>query len=374
MRRRIAGIGAIAGLLVALALGTGSGLLAAGTPPRAPSEFFGIAPQSPLTKRDLEYMRAGGIGYIRLPVPWSAVQERRRGGYNWSGLDEGVSAAAKAGLRVLPFLYGSPSWVTSKPTNLPIDSPAARTAWTKFLTAAVERYGPGGEFWKQLREESLHYGPPVRALPIRSWQVWNEANFFYFATPASPTRYATLLKLSSQAIKAADPGAKVVLSGLFGHPDPGYPKGMAANQFLERLYRVPGIEKYFDGVALHPYAINATVLEQYVESFHEVTVENHDHVPLYITEMGWGSQNDYQEVAFEHGVQGQARELRRAYTYLLENRHRLDVKQVYWFSWKDIQGDCNFCDSVGLFHEGRGFRAKPAWSAFVALSGGSSRP
>ena len=95
---------------------------------------------------------------------------------------------------------------------------------------------------------------------------------------------------------------------------------------------------------------------------------------LYITEMGWGSQNNFNEVAFEQGPQGQVRQLRGAYGYLIENRTRLNVKQVYWFSWKDIQGDCNFCDSVGLFREGTRFKPKPAWRAFVALTGGRPGP
>jgi hypothetical protein len=105
-----------------------------------------------------------------------------------------------------------------------------------------------------------------------------------------------------------------------------------------------------------------------------VALENHDRVPLYITEMGWGSQPDFHQVAFEQGPQGQVRQLRGAYDYLLENRARLDVKQVYWFSWKDIQGDCNFCDSVGLFHEGAAFSPKPAWRAFVKISRGRLQP
>jgi hypothetical protein len=349
-----------------------------------------------MTQRDAEYMKAGGIGVVRLALPWSSIQSSRRGGYNWAGFDEAVGVAARAGLRVMPFFWGTPHWLASKPTTLPIDSARARTAWKAFLTAAVRRYGPGGEFWVEHGRKHpglptgptyepsgpeyapappvRHEAPITRPLPIRTWQVWNEANFFYFAVPASPTRYASLLKITTPTIKAVDPGAKVILSGLFAKPTADYPRGMEATEFLDRLYRVPGIKSYFDGVSLHPYAVDTETLEEYVEAFHEVTVEHHDRVPLYITEMGWGSQPDFQKVAFEQGVQGQVRQLKGAYTYLLENRHRLDLKQVYWFSWKDIQGDCNFCDSVGLFHEGKGFRPKPAWRAFVALSHGRARP
>jgi hypothetical protein len=391
MRRNLTAL-AVAVLLTGSLIAIG-GSAPGAIPPRAPAEFFGIGPQTPLTKKDAEYMKAGGIGVVRVAIAWSSVQPRRNGAYNWDGLDEAVGIAARAGLRVLPFFYATPHWVASTPTTLPVDSARARSAWAAFVTAAVRRYGPGGEFWREHSGRHPPSGPvyepsgpeyapatsakpeaPIRPLPIRTWQIWNEANFFYFATPASPGRYARLLQIASPAIKAVDPGAKVILSGLFAKPTAAYPRGMKATVFLDRLYRVPGIKAAFDGIALHPYAVDTETLEEYVEAFHDVTIENHDRVPLYVTEMGWGSQNDFQQVAFEQGVQGQVRQLRGAYTYLLENRRRLDLKQVYWFSWKDIQGDCNFCDSVGLFHEGRGFRPKPAWHAFVALARGRARP
>ena len=387
MRRNLTAAFTAALLIAALVLALG-GAATGAPPPRAPAEFFGIGPQTPLTVKDAEYMKAGGIGVVRMAVPWSSVQEKnKKGVYNWAGLDEGVGIAARAGLRVLPFLYGTPHWLAAKPTTLPVDSARQRSEWKAFLTAAVLRYGPGGEFWAKHSPSGgvgvpyVPYEPatpkpaPIRRpLPIRAWQIWNEANFFYFAYPASPSRYARLLVASSKAIKAADPGAKVILSGLFAKPTAPYPKGMPAAKFLEQIYRFPGIARHFDGISLHPYAIDTGILKEYVEEFHDVTVENHDRVPLYITEMGWGSQPDFHEVAFEQGPQGQVRQLRGAYKYLLENRTRLDVRQVYWFSWKDIQGDCNFCDSVGLFQEGPAFRPKPSWKAFVQISRGRLRP
>ncbi len=346
-------------------------------PPPAPVEFWGMAPQSGMTERDAEYMGAGGIGIVRLPVIWSSVQPTRRGGYDWTALDEGVEIAARAGLRVLPFVWGTPRWL-GKATNPPIDNATQRTAWKEFLTAAVERYGPRGDFWAENTAGGVGvlYEPAIpRALPIRTWQLWNEANFFYFTTPASPSRYAKLVTMSSQAIKAVDPGAKLVLAGLFAEPKPAYPKGMHAVEFLEKLYRVPGIRNRFDGIALHPYAVDAETLEEFVEEFYEVATANRDRPGLYITEMGWGSEDNFEEVAFEQGPQGQVRQLRDSYTYLLENRRRLNIKQTYWFSWKDVSSEaCSFCDSVGLFREGKGFKPKPAWRAFLALSGGSARP
>ncbi len=291
------------------------------------------------------------------------------------GLDQTVEVAARHGLTILPFLYGTPGWLARKPTTLPVDSGRQLAAWRALLQAAVARYGPRGAFWAEHAHEGVNYEPAIpHPTPIRTWQIWNEANFFYFAFPVSPSRYAKLVIASSQAIKAVDPGAKVILSGLFGEPTAHGARGMPAAKFLSALYRVPGIRSRFDGIALHPYAAFTDELEELVEALHEVTVENHDRVPLYITEMGWGSQNDFNTVAFEQGIHGQVKQLRGAYGYLLENRRRLDLAQVDWFSWKDVSGACNFCDSVGFFRAGARFRPKPAWHAFVALTGGRARP
>ncbi len=343
-----------------------------------PRTFFGIAPQTILTDTDAAYMKAGRIGSVRWPFNWSTVQPTLKGGYDWSSIDPAVAAAARRGLTILPFIYGTPRWVAPKVTTMPIDSARARNAWLTFVKAAVKRYGPEGEFWALHAPAvaGINYVPAVpRPMPIRTWQVWNEANFFYFAYPVSPARYSRLLKLTQPVIKSADPSAKVILSGLFGNPDEEGRRGRDATDFLAALYRVPGIERYFDAVALHPYAFHVDDLEELTEGIREVIVDNRDFSSsLYITEMGWGSQNDPHIVAFEQGIRGQARELRKSYTYLIGNRHRLNLKGTYWFSWKDVPGACNFCDSVGLFHAGDRLKPKPAWRAFVALTGGRARP
>jgi hypothetical protein len=152
---------------------------------------------------------------------------------------------------------------------------------------------------------------------------------------------------------------------------------MPASAFLQALYRVPGITADFDGVALHPYAFHVEDLEELVEDMREVVVENHDRATgLYITEMGWGSQNDSNIVAFEQGIAGQARELGAAYRFLIANRLSLNLKGTYWYSWKDNPEytACSFCDSVGLFRAGAGFKPKPAWRAFVGITHGRARP
>jgi len=341
---------AILAAIVALALPA-----AAAAAPRA---FFGIVPQTPLTEADTSRMSAGGIGTVRVPVVWGSVQPTPAAGYNWTGLDETVALTARAGLRVLPFLYGAPRWL-GRPTTLPVDSGRQRRAWAGFLGAAVERYGARGTFWAQRAGD-------VPRTPIRAWQIWNEENFFYFTRPASPGRYGRLLKASARVVRQTDPGARTIAGGLFGNPRQRPPLAMKATTFLERLYRVGGIRSALDGIALHPYVADVAGLREEVEAVRRVAVRNRDAgVGLYLTEIGWGSQRPNAQASFEVGLRGQARQLTDAYRYLLGNRRRLNLKQVHWFSWKDLRGDCNFCDSAGLFREGRRFRPKPAWHAFV---------
>jgi hypothetical protein len=359
---RVAAAALIAGCLARVA----TAALLASPGARPPPGFFGIVPQTPLTLRDAARMRAGGIESVRYPVIWDTIQPSPRPAFNWLGLDEEVATTAREGLTVLPFLYGTPHWAAGRPTTLPVANSRQRRAWVTFLRAAVARYGGQGSFW---REHGPGSGDYVPRHPIRMWQIWNEENFFYFALPTSPGRYASLLKLSHRAIASADPRAKVLAGGLFGNPRPRPPRGMKATEFLRRLYRVHGVRAAFDGVALHPYVPNIPRLKQEVLALRRVIVDAHDRrTGLYLTEFGWGSQPDTRRVAFEVGLRGQARELREAYGYLIANRHRLNLKQAYWFSWKDAPGICNFCDSAGLFRGGGGFRPKPAWHAFVRVA------
>lgn len=356
----------LAGLL-ALALLAPAG---AGAVPR---EFFGIVPQTHLGEADAERMRAGRIGSIRVPLGWSGVQPGFRDHYDWGGFDAVVKTAARQRLRVLPFLYSPPEWVTRRSTTLPVYSARQRRAWADFLRAAVERYGPTGDFW---REHRLGSGEYVPKLPIMYWQVWNEANFFYFTWPATPKFYARFLKHSGRVIKGVDPRLKVIAAGLFAEPNAKRPNGMDAADFLDELYRrSPGIQAFFDGVALHPYAYDLRQLRGMVEEVREVTRRNGDpRARLFLTELGWGSDRNEREVSFERGTRVQIREMRRAYRYLIRNRHRLNLQGVYWFTWKDMEGSCVFCDSTGLFHAGDRLWPKRAWYAFVGITGGRPWP
>lgn len=341
-------------------------LLLAAAPARAerpvpPSRsFFGVVPQGQLSASDFGRMR-GVVGTLRVPVVW-AQAEPRPGSFDFGGLDNLVTSAAEAGVRVLPFVYGTPAWLSGDPARPPL-SARGRAAWASFLRALVRRYGPRGELWR---------GSGAR-LPIRDWQIWNEPNFLLFWRPRpSPAGYARLLHASARAIRGADRGARIVAAGLA--PVEG---GMLPWVFLRRLYAVPGVRASFDLAAVHPYSPTLGGMSFQIREARQVMAAAGDaRKPLLVSELGVASSSRL-PTAFNWGPKGQATFLRRAYRLLLERRRRWRIAGVDWYAWRDMPSPdphCVFCEYAGLF--GADGRPKPAWAALrqVATSSQPLRP
>jgi hypothetical protein len=348
-----------------------------------PVGFWGVVPQSSLSQEQFQRLARGGVESVRLPFGWGSIQPTRNGEYQWGAIDSQVEAAAKAGVRVLPFLSGAPTWAVpavyvsgtgrslKAPAHLPVGG-AGRAGWIAFVTAAVARYGPAGSFWTE--------HPSISPLPIRSWQIWNEPNFKYFVAKPNPTEYGLLVKSSSTAIRSVDPGAKVILAGLFARPkgsrNPRTGKHKSLNwyasDFLEAMYKGnPGIKSRFGGVSLHPYTRSYRELPEEIEEIRNLLkFEKDPSKGLGITELGWSSEPpDPAADQFAKGVAGQARELRGAFTLLRRNAAKWRLQQVYWFSVDDAEGACNFCGGSGLF--GTGFKPKKSWNEYVKFAGGT---
>ena len=320
-------------------------------PPVAPPGFFGVVPQEPPSEADLARM-SGTVETLRLPIFWSEC-EPAEGEYDFANVDREVGEAAARGIRVLPFVYGSPGWVEPNFARPPLASPALGN-WKVFLRVLVARYGPKGSFW---------VGRAHRT-PIRRWQIWNEPNFkLYWAPRIEPVGYARLLRASATTIRGADPGAKIVLAGIAPVGD-----GMKTWVFMRRLLRVPGVRRDFGFAALHPYSATIPQLDLQVERVRAAMVAGGaGRKPLLVTEFGVASGGVYPS-GFVVGERGQATFLRRAFTRLLAMRHLWRIAGAYWFTWRDgpkPDPHCGFCQGAGLFRlDGT---AKPGWAAYRHL-------
>ena len=209
-------------------------------------------------------MKRGGVGTLRSVLLWSGANPSRNGDYAWSGFDVVVADAARNGIRVLPFVYGTPRWVAHGLDNRRCGAcdayaprhRAALAAWKEFIGAAVDRYGPGGEFWAE--------HPQLPRTPIRAWQIWNEQNSKSFYAPKPTVKgYAKLLHAAAGAIRTHDRKADVVLGGMAELA--GSRKAIAGHVYLDDLYDRRGAKRDFDGVALHPYGAKASAVETQAE-------------------------------------------------------------------------------------------------------------
>jgi hypothetical protein len=354
---------------------------AAPTAMAVPGDFWGVSPQATPSPEQFKRLRAGGVDSVRIPIAWSAVQPTKGGAANFAGVDQLVSGAAQAGLDVLPFVYEAPAWAVPRaavpgsgghikaPKTLPVKSGAQRSAWAGFLKLVVARYGPGGSFWTA--------NPSLVEKPIRTWQIWNEENFKYFVVRPNPADYGKLVKISYSAIKSVDPGAKLILGGMFSEPREAQfkakpPQAYFATDFLEGLYSsTPGIKSKFSGVSLHPYTPEYQRLTPDIEAVRTVLKENGDAGKgLWITEIGWSSEKPSHGDSFAKGSAGQAAQLKGAFNLFKRNQAKWKLQRIYWFSVDDQAGSCNFCGGSGLF--GSGFTPKKAWFEYVKFAGGTA--
>lgn len=362
-----------AAVLVLSACGGSGDEPADASPPAGPDPFFGVAPQAPLSPDDLARMAEGGVGTVRIFLPWGAIDPTHEDDYTFGDIDPAVLDAARNGIEVQPFLYGTPAWVAQAYDGVECEADCAAyaprsrealAAWAEFAAATVDRYGPGGELWKE--------NPDVPAMPVGVWQIWNEQNSptFYLPQP-DVASFAEVLSTAAEAIRDRDPEAEILLGGMFGTPLGGEAPGIAAQEYLRELYEIEGTDGAFDAVAAHPYAAHQQKVESQVELLREEMVRAGDgDAELWVTELGWASSGP--DVPLNRGPEGQAKALDEAYRYFLEKREEWNIEAVVWYSWRDTSVDiCDWCGGSGLFPEDSLEEPKPAWDAFTALTGGT---
>ena len=356
-------------VVLSLALAASVALLApALSEAKPPRTFFGVAPQTTLGSADFARMKQGKVGTLRIPFSWPAVQPAGPGGFDWSTIDPLVAGAASNGVTVQPFLSGSPFWIAhldghscsgSECTAFAPAGDAGLSAWSGFVSAAVERYGPGGSFWAA--------NPDVPQVPITVWQIWNEQNSpAFYAPKPSPKAYAKLLAAAAGAINARDASAEIVLGGMARLQ--GVKAAIPAADFLSKLYKVHGAKKNFDAVGVHPYGSRVKAIVEQVDAIRNTLVKRHDRkAGLYVSEIGWGSKKGGH--ALNVGAKGQANRLKESFKYFTKNRRKLHIQAVDWFSWMDSPTTiCKWCPSSGLFKAG--LVAKPSWKAYTKFTGG----
>jgi len=303
---------------------------------------------------ELDRMGRGKVGTLRINLAWGSVQAGPDAPYDWSHYDPVIEQAAKNGIRILPTVYSSPEWAEPTPEHPPLGDRLPE--FEDFARAAVRRYGSDGSFWKQ--------NSGVEKLPITDWQLWNEPNspLFWKPTP-NAADYLELLRGFDSAVRGVDQAARIMLGGLFPTPR----GGIDLEPFMAVLYR-GGAEGLFDAAALHSYAATPRDALSSLGQARQVMDRFGDSAGrLWITEVGWASAG--QPSGLTVGPERQADYLTQTFELAAEDRERLGLDGVIWYSLNDTPGQL-WPGHCGLFTlDGE---AKPSWNAFVALTGGEA--
>lgn len=190
-----------------------------------------------------------GVQWERLIFPWSLIQ--KSGPTAWANgyfTDQQIAQEAARGIQIVGLATYTPQWATStpktpKPTNvpanlyLPFDDP--QNYWGQFMFKLAQRY----------------------AGQINTWVIWNEPDMYSdtvaYTWDGTITDLYQLVKVASQAVKKANPDAKIVLPGLTYWWDKEGGRPLYLARFLEVAAHDPTAAAhgdYFDIVDLHQYS------------------------------------------------------------------------------------------------------------------------
>src|ERR1051326_5621799 len=190
------------GALNVAAQATGAPVAAPAAAVDTPERFFGAVQSIYNPDRAAQ----AGVQWERLIFPWSLIQKTGPNAWNDGYFsDQQIAQEAARGTQIVGLATYTPQWASStpqnpKPTNvplnlyLPFDDP--KNYWGQFMYKLAQRYSS----------------------QITTWIVWNEPDMYSdqiaYTWDGSVTDLYQLVKVAYQAVKKANPNAKVVLPGL----------------------------------------------------------------------------------------------------------------------------------------------------------------
>jgi len=175
--------------------------------------------------RDIGLVQDMGFGWVKQQFSWREIEGIEKGQFDWYRPDTIVDEVERAGLKLIVRLDRQPFWSEPLDNQYQDNQPPANYQdYADYCGAVAERYRSR----------------------IAAYQVWNEPNLTreWGNLPPDPVAYTALLKGCYEAIKAADPQAIVISSGLAPtgtHSDEAMPDDL----YLQAMYDA-GAADYFD--------------------------------------------------------------------------------------------------------------------------------
>jgi hypothetical protein len=307
-----------------------------------------------------DLMASSGVESVRTVFSWAEAQPQP-GVTDFSYTDHVVGLAASHNITLVPVVRTTPGWAALNPYAHG-SPPANPSSYTTYLRGLIDRYGPNGTFWLD--------HPELPRKPVRAWQIWNEPhlNYWWNTDGRSPNawarEYATLLKAVRPVVRAADPGAKIVLTALADY----------AWDHLALLNKYK-IGRYYDVAAINLFTARPKNVIRGVRMFRRVMrAGGAGRKPVWLTEATWPAgkgrvarpQTSWQR-AWYTTDQGMALRLRQLYRLAIENRRKLRIAKVVWYTWSSQYGANDLFDYSGLnLFAGDVSERRPALAAYAA--------
>jgi polysaccharide biosynthesis protein PslG len=240
------------------------------------ADRFGIASShlarfdSQTQEAEFQAMNEIKAGWVRCTFAWSDLESAGRELWDFELADLAVQKAQEHGVKILGIMGASPPWANGgKEAWYP---PTDLEAWKDYVYTVAYRYRG----------------------KVSAWEIWNEENIQFWQPAPDPVAYVQLLALAYEQIRAADPGAKVVMGGVCG----------LGADYLEAAFKL-GALNYVDAIAYHPYADTIGEEGQPAEAKYWpkellcrnillavrdlIWQYNKNPIQVWITEVGWSS-------------------------------------------------------------------------------------
>lgn len=224
--------------------------------------------------RHLQVANELHVHYLRCAFSWNGI-EPEQGRYDFRFWDMLVNEATRAGIELIPYVAYTPEWAAREKEDFWEQPPADPQNFSKVMEKLATRYRGR----------------------IHSWELWNEPdNGEYWQGTAD--EFAQMIIPVAQAVRHADPSAKIVLGGMsYGPAD-----------FFQRLALKYHIGQYFDVIALHAYpeswheARAEEVFQKELPDMEELVKRSGGSPALWLNEMGYADYRFDQGHASQYGT------------------------------------------------------------------------
>jgi len=268
-----------------------------------------------IIRNDFEFLKKHDVKFMRISFGWDAI-ESAEGKYDWLFWDDFVKMAVdEYGITLLPYICYVPQWSSTNPQdtmffwNYP---PKDNKPWGDFIKTLVKRYKDR----------------------IKTWEVWNEPDIWIY-WQGNRKQFVDFMKTASDAVREADPTAKVVFPGIAY--DPEFVKDLFKNWGMSKNFDIINMHNYYETWHRHPIE----EITNYVNEVYDVVWRYGDNQPLWMAEVGYSTFRKDARVSdsysayydYEHSPEYQAVHLFKTLALVASTEK---ISAVAWYEIKDL--------------------------------------